>query len=116
MFSSFFLFFLLLLQTLQSDRSVVVSAPTGSGKTTVLDLALVRMLLAGGWNPAIGDFVSGKRTAVYMAPTKALCDERYQDWKRRFEPLVRRTETNHTRSSLETIKKLIHNRANSGAI
>ena len=30
----------------------------------------------------------GRQVAVYLAPTKALCDERCQDWKRRFEPLV----------------------------
>lgn len=28
------------------DRSVVVSAPTGSGKTVVMELALVRLLMA----------------------------------------------------------------------
>jgi ATP-dependent DNA helicase HFM1/MER3 len=30
---------------LQSDRSLVVSAPTGSGKTVVFELAIVRELL-----------------------------------------------------------------------
>ena len=35
-----------------SDRSVVVSAPTGSGKTVVMELALVRLLMALGSHPS----------------------------------------------------------------
>ena len=32
-------------QLLYSDRSVVVSAPTGSGKTVLFELAMVRLML-----------------------------------------------------------------------
>ncbi|PWN23387.1 P-loop containing nucleoside triphosphate hydrolase protein [Microstroma glucosiphilum] len=58
------------------DDNVVVSAPTGSGKTTLFELALIRMLVQ-----------SSDDKAVYMAPTKALCSERAQDWQSRFEPV-----------------------------
>ncbi len=54
------------------------AAPTGSGKTTLLDLAIVRMITTAP------EPVRGQRVAVYMAPTKALCDERCADWSRRF--------------------------------
>ncbi|CAD6947752.1 unnamed protein product, partial [Tilletia laevis] len=61
----------------QSSRNVVVSAPTGSGKTVVFELAIIRMLQSSN--------TSAK--AVYLAPTKALCSERYKDWSTRLQPL-----------------------------
>ena len=50
----------------------VVAAPTGSGKTGVLELAMLRML-SSCLNP-YGQFChsSGSLKAVYLAPTKAL--------------------------------------------
>ncbi|KAI9223399.1 hypothetical protein BC828DRAFT_403164 [Blastocladiella britannica] len=60
-----------------SDTSLAVSAPTGSGKTVLLDLALVRVLQLGNPNAK----------AVYLAPTKSLCSERMADWSRRLRPL-----------------------------
>ncbi|BEI86620.1 hypothetical protein CcaverHIS002_0609070 [Cutaneotrichosporon cavernicola] len=63
----------------KTDQNMVVSAPTGSGKTTVFELAFLRML----------QFKSSAYTplAIYMAPTKALCSERYYDWRERFKAL-----------------------------
>lgn len=61
---------------LNSDRNIVISAPTGAGKTVALDLALIRMLSKPN---------HGK--AVYIAPIKALCAERALDWKERFGSL-----------------------------
>jgi ATP-dependent DNA helicase HFM1/MER3 len=58
----------------------VVSAPTGSGKTALFEMALVRLLeaaAAGGKPPK----------AVYIAPTRALCDERLADWTAKFARL-----------------------------
>ena len=57
-----------------SDRSMVVSAPTGSGKTVLLELALARLWSSGG---------RGAAAAVYIAPLKALTTERAADWKRK---------------------------------
>ncbi|EEB87636.1 hypothetical protein MPER_14953, partial [Moniliophthora perniciosa FA553] len=58
----------------------VVSAPTGSGKTVLFELAIIRMLMDSK--------NSGQRLkAVYIAPTKALCGERYRDWATKFDPL-----------------------------
>ncbi|KAE8233719.1 hypothetical protein CF326_g1242 [Tilletia indica] len=61
----------------QSNRNVVVSAPTGSGKTVVFELAIIRML----------QDKNASAKAVYLAPTKALCSERYKDWTTRLQPL-----------------------------
>ena len=75
----------------RSSKSLVVSAPTGSGKTVVFELALLRLLSSrGGGAGSGGGDASGAdnaRIAVYMAPTKALCNEKYQNWKSRFEAL-----------------------------
>jgi ATP-dependent DNA helicase HFM1/MER3 len=58
-----------------TDDNLVVSAPTGSGKTAVMELAIARLI------------TSTKNTdfkIVYMAPIKALCAERQQDWQKKF--------------------------------
>lgn len=64
-----------------SDASLVVAAPTGSGKTAVLELAIAHLFGArstGG---------SGRGPlAVYMAPLKALTHERLNDWKPKLGP------------------------------
>ena len=60
-----------------SDTPLVVAAPTGSGKTAVLELALARL-----WSTQIGDL---RPAAVYIAPLKALTTERLNDWAPRFD-------------------------------
>ena len=62
----------------KSDVNVVLSAPTGSGKTAILELAVCHLI-----NGAESD---GSKI-VYMAPTKSLCAERYRDWDLKFKAL-----------------------------
>ncbi|KAG0637603.1 ATP-dependent DNA helicase MER3 [Tuber brumale] len=59
----------------ESDDNVVLSSPTGSGKTTILELAICRLSVK---------MQPGSYKVVYQAPTKALCSERKQDWDKRF--------------------------------
>ncbi|XP_054088517.1 probable ATP-dependent DNA helicase HFM1 [Zeugodacus cucurbitae] len=73
---------------LHTNRSVVLSAPTGSGKTVAFELAIVRMLhdLAHDTNSAQEQCTRVTPVkAVYVAPIKALCAERFDDWNRRFK-------------------------------
>jgi ATP-dependent DNA helicase HFM1/MER3 len=77
---------------METDENIILSAPTGSGKTVVFELAIIHMLINGS-NDAKG---------VYVAPTKArspamrssckltvnvqaLCAERFRDWTSKFE-------------------------------
>ncbi len=59
---------------LHTNENVLVGAPTGSGKTIMAELALLRMLEGPP---------GGK--CVYVAPLKSLAKERIHDWKRRLE-------------------------------
>ncbi|GBF89417.1 ATP-dependent DNA helicase-like protein [Raphidocelis subcapitata] len=70
-----------------SDSAVVVAAPTGSGKTGVMELAMVRLWAqrldaAGALVPPMG-----RCKAVYLAPIRALVQERHADWSARFGAL-----------------------------
>lgn len=59
----------------QTNDNLVVSAPTGSGKTAILELAICRLAhLRGNEGFKI----------VYLCPLKALCTERSNDWRQKF--------------------------------
>ncbi|XP_067309186.1 probable ATP-dependent DNA helicase HFM1 isoform X2 [Pseudorasbora parva] len=65
---------------LYTNKNFVACAPTGSGKTVLFELAIVRLLIESSepWHSV---------RAVYMAPIKALCSQRYESWKQKFGPL-----------------------------
>ncbi|XP_042540517.1 probable ATP-dependent DNA helicase HFM1 [Dipodomys spectabilis] len=65
---------------LYTDRNFVICAPTGSGKTVVFELAIIRLLMEAPL-PWLNIKI------VYMAPIKALCSQRFDDWKEKFGPL-----------------------------
>ena len=54
---------------LNSDDNVVVSAPTASGKTALAELAICKTLSEGG-------------TALFLAPLRALTNEKEAEWER----------------------------------
>lgn len=56
-----------------TDNNCLVGAPTGSGKTIISELGILRVF---------EHFSKGK--VVYVAPYKALAKERLKDWKRKF--------------------------------
>ncbi|GAB1315431.1 ATP-dependent DNA helicase MER3 [Madurella fahalii] len=58
-----------------SNDNVVVAAPTGSGKTAILELAICKLALNRG---------NENFKIVYQAPTKALCAEKARDWDKKF--------------------------------
>ncbi|KAF3930892.1 hypothetical protein ABW19_dt0205545 [Dactylella cylindrospora] len=61
-----------------TNDNLVLSSPTGSGKTVVMELAVCRLMET---------FEPGTFKIIYQAPTKALCAERKRDWEKKFTPL-----------------------------
>lgn len=59
----------------KTNENVVVSAPTGSGKTAILELAVCKL---------VESFDVGRVKIIYLAPTKSLCSERVRDWDKKF--------------------------------
>lgn len=63
-------------------NSLVITAPTGSGKTVILELAIVKLLMNFEKTNFNNDF-----KVVYVCPVKALCNERFNDWEPKFRCL-----------------------------
>ncbi|KAH7923546.1 P-loop containing nucleoside triphosphate hydrolase protein, partial [Leucogyrophana mollusca] len=66
-------------QSFVSASSSVVT-PTGSGKTVLFELGIVRMLTEAAQR-------SQSVKCVYVSPTKALCTEKYKEWTAKFAGL-----------------------------
>ncbi|KMT18211.1 hypothetical protein BVRB_2g023810 isoform B [Beta vulgaris subsp. vulgaris] len=66
-----------------SDANMVVSAPTGSGKTVLFELCILRLL--SRFLSADGKFIHVKGTlkTIYVAPSKALVQEKLRDWNQK---------------------------------
>lgn len=62
-----------------SNDNCVVSAPTGSGKTALCEIAIAKLLFTGNQSR---NTVNSK--ILYIAPTKSLCFEKYETWKKKF--------------------------------
>ncbi|KAJ4831496.1 hypothetical protein Tsubulata_004728 [Turnera subulata] len=69
-----------------SDVNMVISAPTGSGKTVLFELCVLRLL-----SKFISDgkfvHVKGTLKTIYVAPSKALVQEKLRDWSQKFGSL-----------------------------
>ncbi|XP_055297358.1 probable ATP-dependent DNA helicase HFM1 [Sitodiplosis mosellana] len=68
----------------RTKKHIVVSAPTGSGKTAIFELAIVNLLMSLEQTNCNTESVK----IVYVAPTKALCNEMFQKWQEKFSAAV----------------------------
>merc|ERR1712091_496390 len=62
-----------------SDESVYVSAPAGSGKSVCAELAILRAVATHGVENA---------RCVYCVPIEDIAEARYADWKVKFEDIM----------------------------
>ncbi|CAA7271574.1 unnamed protein product [Cyclocybe aegerita] len=67
-------------EVVSGNKNLVISAPTGSGKTVLFELAIIRTLEQNRNN-------SKQAKCIYVAPTKALCSEKFREWSTKFEPI-----------------------------
>ncbi len=86
-----------------TDSPVLLGAPTGSGKTIVAELCLLKMKRD-----------NSKAKCVYIAPLKSLARERLKEWKKRLgdAPLKWKVielsgDTHHDRRTLQTADVLV---------
>lgn len=80
----------------ESDENCVVSSPTGSGKTVLFELAIMRLMR--NLNQSAENI-----KILYIAPTKSLCCEKFKNWRPTFLNLTVGMLTSDT-SFLETEK------------
>ncbi|GAA57299.1 probable ATP-dependent DNA helicase HFM1, partial [Clonorchis sinensis] len=76
-----------------SSRSLVVSAPTGCGKTVIFELNLIKYLIdcekattASASCVVYSEFAHEKLGILQVAPLKSLCHEKFTEWQLKFSP------------------------------
>ncbi|KAI5428911.1 Sec63, variant 2 [Lathyrus oleraceus] len=69
-----------------SDVNMVISAPTGSGKTVLFELCILRLLAKSISSEGRFIHVKGSLKTIYIAPSKALVQEKVRDWNQKFGP------------------------------
>ncbi|KAM6572347.1 hypothetical protein CsatA_016427 [Cannabis sativa] len=67
-----------------SDINMVVSAPTGSGKTVLFELCILRVLSRFISEGTKFVHVKGTLKTIYIAPSKALVQEKLRHWTQKF--------------------------------
>ncbi|KAK1325512.1 hypothetical protein QJS10_CPA01g01257 [Acorus calamus] len=67
-----------------SDMNVVISAPTGSGKTVLFELCILRLLTRFLSHDGKFNHMKGLLKTIYIAPSKALVQEKLRDWNLKF--------------------------------
>lgn len=65
---------------LESDENIVISSPTGSGKTTLFELAMIRLFNNNEYS---------SKKILYLSPMRALCTEKTKLWKNKLESVGR---------------------------
>ena len=71
---------------LQSNDNITVASPTGSGKTCIFELALVKMF-SDEHNQPTSSYQNINPKAIYLAPSKSLVQEKIAMWKHKFGSL-----------------------------
>lgn len=66
-------------QVIGTSDNMVIAAPTGSGKTVIHELAILRCLI---------EQKNTKPKILFIAPNKALCQQRCAEWQKTFGQIL----------------------------
>ncbi|XP_072981151.1 ATP-dependent DNA helicase MER3 homolog isoform X1 [Typha angustifolia] len=69
-----------------SNINMVISAPTGSGKTVLFELCILRLLSRFLSQEGKFNHIKGILKTIYIAPSKALVQEKLRDWSMKLGP------------------------------
>jgi len=69
-----------------TDLNSLITAPTGSGKTVLFEMAISR-IVGLNFDTQSFKFIKKSFKIVYLAPIKSLCQEKFFDWKVKFSQL-----------------------------
>lgn len=71
-------------EAFSGDGNLIVSAPTGSGKTAVFEMAICRLIERASREKNMpGSQCKFLGKVVYLAPIKSLCHEKAMEWSRK---------------------------------
>jgi superfamily II RNA helicase len=68
-----------------TDKHSLVTAPTGSGKTTLFEISIGRVIKQN--IDQNNKYINTSFKIIYLAPIKSLCQEKYQEWRVKFSQL-----------------------------
>lgn len=69
-----------------TDKNCIISAPTGSGKTLLFELAMAKVI-KDKYNCSENNFYNKQFKMIYIGPIKSLCQEKFNEWKIKFNLL-----------------------------
>jgi len=63
----------------KTNNNMIISAPTGSGKTVLFELAICKLF-------SLEDFteITSSLKVIYIAPIKTLCQQKFSEWQEKF--------------------------------
>ena len=96
-------------QVVNTNDNLVIAAPTGSGKTVIHELAILRFIITQQTKGEVGAKGQSKSKVLVVAPTKALCQQRVKDWQKftkKFDLKV--VEVTGDSSPADALKDLTH--------
>lgn len=87
-----------------SEANLVISAPTGAGKTVCFELAILRIVHQTLQNVDPKNLMTAGLPGkiVYIAPTKSLCFEKTSEWTKKFKDIGLRVEAVTGDSNIST--------------
>ena len=67
----------------KKNKNVLITAPTGSGKTLLFEIAIARIIKLN-YDIKTNAYINKNFKIIYIAPIKSLCQEKTYEWKIKF--------------------------------